>query len=93
MNYNLFQIGDSLYDEAGAKIVEKLLDKAKARDVKIHLPVDFVTADKFDENANTNTATVDQGVPDGWMGLDCGPETQKLFIEPVARAKVIVWNG
>lgn len=87
------KIGDSLYDEAGAKIVEKLLDKAKARNVQIHLPVDFVTADKFDENANTNTATVEQGVPDGWMGLDCGPETQKLFIEPVARAKVIVWNG
>lgn len=87
------KIGDSLYDEAGAKIVEKLLDKAKARNVKIHLPVDFVTADKFDENANTNSATVEQGIPDGWMGLDCGPETQKLFVEPIARAKVIVWNG
>lgn len=82
-----------MYDEAGAKIVEKLLDKAKARNVKIHLPVDFVTADKFDENANTGFATVAQGVPDGWMGLDCGPESQKLFAEPIARAKVIVWNG
>lgn len=61
--------------------------------MKIHLPVDFITADKFDENANTNSATVDQGVPDGWMGLDCGPESRKLFNEPIARAKVIVWNG
>ncbi|KAL4108167.1 hypothetical protein QTP88_018409 [Uroleucon formosanum] len=87
------KIGDSLYDEAGAKIVGKLLEKAAARDVKIHLPVDFVTADKFDENANTSSATVEEGVPDGWMGLDCGPESRKLFSEPIARAKVIVWNG
>nr|QBH73951.1 phosphoglycerate kinase [Essigella californica] len=87
------KIGDSLYDEAGAKIVEKLLDKAKARNVKIHLPVDFLAADKFDENANTQSATVEEGIPDGWMGLDCGLETQKLFVEPIARAKVIVWNG
>lgn len=89
----IFQIGDSLYDEAGAQIVEKLLDKAKARDVKIHLPIDFIAADKFDENAKISLATVDEGIPDGWMGLDCGPETQKLFVEPIARAKVIVWNG
>ncbi|XP_025193867.1 phosphoglycerate kinase [Melanaphis sacchari] len=87
------KIGDSLYDEAGAKIVGKLLDKANARNVKIHLPVDFVTADKFDENANTSSATVEEGVPEGWMGLDCGPESRKLFSEPIARAKVIVWNG
>lgn len=47
----LFQIGSSLYDPEGAKIVQKLLEKAKANNVQIHLPVDFVTGDKFDENA------------------------------------------
>lgn len=82
-----------MYDEAGAKIVGKLLEKAKDRNVKIHLPFDFITADKFDENANTDYATVEQGIPDGWMGLDCGLESQKSFVEPIARAKVIVWNG
>jgi phosphoglycerate kinase len=87
------KIGDSLYDEAGAKIVGKLLDKAKSRNVKIHLPVDFITADKFDENATTGLSTVEEGIPDKWMGLDCGPKSQTLFIEPIARAKVIVWNG
>ena len=46
-----FQIGNSLYDAEGAKIVAKLLDKAAKNNVKVHLPVDFVTADKFDENA------------------------------------------
>lgn len=57
------------------------------------MPVDFLAADKFDENANTCCATVEEGIPDNWMGLDCGLETQKLFIDPIARAKVIVWNG
>ena len=48
----LWQIGKSLFDEEGAQIVRRLVDKAKAKDVLIHFPVDFVTADKFDENAN-----------------------------------------
>lgn len=48
---SLFQIGNSLYDAEGAKIVTKLLEKAAKNNVKVHLPVDFITADKFDENA------------------------------------------
>lgn len=50
----IFQIGNSLYDADGAKIVVKLLEKAAKNNVKVHLPVDFVTADKFDENAQVN---------------------------------------
>ncbi|VVC33720.1 Phosphoglycerate kinase, conserved site,Phosphoglycerate kinase, N-terminal,Phosphoglycerate [Cinara cedri] len=90
---NDMNIGDSIYDKAGAEIVDKLLDKAKRRGVKIHLPVDFIVANKFDENADIYCATVEEGIRDGWMGLDCGPKTQQLFLEPVARAQVIVWNG
>ncbi|CAH0549336.1 unnamed protein product [Brassicogethes aeneus] len=86
-------IGSSLYDAEGAKIVNKLLEKAKAKNVQIHLPVDFVTADKFDENAQSSCATVESGVPEGWMGLDIGQKTVELFREPIKRAKVIVWNG
>lgn len=48
------QIGKSLYDEEGAQIVRRLMDKAKAKGVQIHFPVDFITADKFDENANVS---------------------------------------
>lgn len=48
------KIGNSLYDAEGAKIVKKLVDKAKANNVQVHLPVDFVTADKFDENASVS---------------------------------------
>ena len=86
-------IGTSLYDAEGAKIVQKLLDKAKANNVKIHLPVDFITANKFAEDAEVGTADAAGGIPDGSMGLDIGPKTLDLFKEPIARAKVIVWNG
>jgi len=90
---NNMNIGSSLYDEEGAKIINKILEKAEKNKVKIHLPVDVVTADKFAEDAQVGNATVAEGIPDGWMGLDIGPETVKLYLEPVKRAKVIVWNG
>jgi len=90
---NNMPIGTSLYDEEGAKIVNKLVEKAKANNVQLHFPVDFVTADKFAEDAATGEATVESGIPDGWMGLDCGPKSRELFAEVIARAKVVVWNG
>jgi len=86
-------IGNSLFDEEGAKIVASLMEKAKAKNVKLHLPVDFITGDKFSEDAKVGAATVDEGIPEGWMGLDCGPKSNELFAEVVARAKLIVWNG
>jgi len=86
-------IGTSLYDEEGAKIVPKLMEKAKAKNVQLHFPVDFVTADKFAEDAAVGAATVEEGIPDGWMGLDCGPKSRQLFAEVIARAKLVVWNG
>uniref|UniRef100_A0A3B3S6W2 Phosphoglycerate kinase n=1 Tax=Paramormyrops kingsleyae TaxID=1676925 RepID=A0A3B3S6W2_9TELE len=87
------EIGTSLFDEEGSKIVNDLMAKAKKNGVKIALPVDFVTANDFKENATTGTATVEDGIPAGWMGLDCGPESSKLYAEAVGRAKQIVWNG
>ncbi|NP_001133266.1 Phosphoglycerate kinase [Salmo salar] len=90
---NNMEIGTSLYDEEGAKIVKELMAKAEKNKVKINLPVDFIIAEKFDEHAQTGNATVAAGIPAGWMGLDCGPESSKLFAEAVGRAKQIVWNG
>merc|ERR1719209_780498 len=87
------KIGTSLYDEDGAKIIPKLIEKAKAKNVKLHFPVDFVTGDKFGADAAVGAATVEEGIPDGWMGLDCGPKSRGLFAEVIARAKVVVWNG
>lgn len=62
-----FQIGDSLFDEDGAKIVNRLIEKSKQNNVEIVLPVDFVTGDKFAENATVGQATVEEGIPAGCM--------------------------
>ncbi|XP_003505695.1 phosphoglycerate kinase 2 [Cricetulus griseus] len=87
------QIGDSLFDEEGAKIVKEIMAKAEKNGVKITFPVDFVTADKFEENAKVGEATLESGIPAGWMGLDCGPESIKNNAQIVAQAKLIIWNG
>jgi phosphoglycerate kinase len=86
-------IGSSLFDPEGAKIVQDLVDEAKARGVKLIFPVDYVCADKFDPNANTQPATDATGIPDGWQGLDAGPESIALYREAILRAKTIIWNG
>ena len=86
-------IGNSLYDAEGAKIVAELMDKASARRVKIHLPVDFVTADQFSPDANTGAADDTVGIPDGLEDLDCGPKSRQLFVDAILRAKTIIWNG
>ncbi|KAK3956617.1 phosphoglycerate kinase [Pseudoneurospora amorphoporcata] len=90
--YNI-PIGNSLFDEAGAKTVPDLVKKAEKNNVKIVLPVDYITADKFDKDANTGKATDKDGVPDGWMGLDCGEESVKLYTEAINEAQTILWNG
>ena len=90
---NGMEISESLYDPEGAKIVAELMEKAKAKGVKIHLPVDFIAAEKFDPEANTQIAEDSAGIPVGWMGLDIGPKTRELFAEVIGRAKTIVWNG
>ncbi|ODV83474.1 hypothetical protein CANARDRAFT_29923 [[Candida] arabinofermentans NRRL YB-2248] len=90
---NNMKIGESLFDAEGAKIVPSLVEKAKKNGVKIVLPVDFVTADKFSPDANTGYATLEEGIPDEWQGLDGGEKSAKLFAETIAQAKTIVWNG
>lgn len=90
---NNMPIGNSLFDEEGAKIVADLMAKAKERGVQIHLPSDFICADKFAPDAETRSADSSTGVPEGWMGLDCGPKSTELFAQAIARANTIVWNG
>jgi len=90
---NGMPIGNSLYDPAGAEIVPELVAKAKEKGVRIHLPVDFITGDKFAPDSNLSSATVESGIPDGWEGFDCGPKTRELFAKVISSAKTIVWNG
>lgn len=86
-------IGNSLFDEEGSKIVNDLIKKAEEKNVKLHLPVDFVNGDKFSADAEVGQSTVAEGVPDGWMGLDIGEKSVEAFVEAIGRAKIIVWNG
>ncbi|KAK6531349.1 phosphoglycerate kinase, variant 2 [Arthrobotrys megalospora] len=87
------KIGKSLFDEAGSLKVKELMAKAEEHNVEVVLPVDFVTADKFDKDAETGYATDADGIPDEWMGLDCGPESVKLFKKAIDESKTILWNG
>jgi phosphoglycerate kinase len=87
------EIGKSMFDPEGAKIVGELMEKAKAKGVKIHLPIDFVCGDKFDADAKTQIVDDKTGIPAGWMGLDVGAKSQKLFADVILRAKTIIWNG
>lgn len=90
--YNM-PIGKSLYDEDGSKLVADCMEKAKKNNVEIILPVDFTIADKFGDDANTKIVTKEEGIPDGWEGLDCGEASRKLFADAVLSSKTIVWNG
>jgi len=86
-------IGDSKYDAEGAKLVPELMAKARARNIKVTFPVDFVCGDQFKPNAAMRTVDDQQGVPAGWMGLDVGPRSREAFARVIARCSTIVWNG
>jgi len=91
---NDMKIGKSLFDEEGAKIVRDIMAKAAAANVKIHLPTDFVPGSKFAEDAEVgNVVSVVEGIPEGWMGLDIGPQSSEKFAEVINGAKTIIWNG
>ncbi|ANQ07371.1 Phosphoglycerate kinase, partial [Plasmodium coatneyi] len=90
---NNMKIGDSLFDEAGSKIVNEIMEKAKAKNVQIYLPVDFKVADKFDNNANTKIVTEKEGIEDHWMGLDAGPKSIENYKDVILSSKTIIWNG
>lgn len=86
-------IGNSLFDAEGAKIVGDLVAKAKAGNVELIFPVDYVCADGFSPDANTQAADDASGIPDGWEGLDAGPKSIALYREAILSAKTIIWNG
>ncbi|MCY3001781.1 MAG: phosphoglycerate kinase [Planctomycetota bacterium] len=85
-----FGIGKSLCEDERMDIVKAALAKAKKRKVELLLPVDHVVADRFAADANVQVVDT---IPDGWMALDIGPKSRKLFAERIAAARTIVWNG
>ena len=86
------QIGNSLCEADKLDLAKEILDKAKAKGVKVYLPTDAVNADKFDANANTNISKTNE-TPDGWMGLDIADETIKTYTDVIANSKTVIWNG
>jgi len=90
-------IGKSLYKPEWEPIAQAALDKAKERGVKLLIPVDSMITDAFDFDAkklgNTRYTTPGESIPDGWEGVDIGPESVKLFAEEIAKAKTVIWNG
>ena len=86
------QIGASLCEADKLDMAKEILDLAKAKGVKVFLPIDAVNADKFDANANTNVSDVDK-TPEGWMGLDIADKSIAKFEEVITSSKTVIWNG
>merc|ERR1712084_151070 len=86
-------IGSSLYDDDGAKVVPDIMAKAKEKGVEIILPVDFTASSKFGEDGEIKEVTKAEGIPDGFLGLDCGPKSIELNKAAVDASKTIIWNG
>ncbi|MBR6735628.1 MAG: phosphoglycerate kinase, partial [Oscillospiraceae bacterium] len=85
-------IGTSICEDEKLDIARELVAKAELNGVRLMLPVDNVVADKFANDANTQTVNFD-AIPDGWMGMDIGPKTREVFAEVVMSAKTVIWNG
>ena len=86
------EIGKSLLEEDKIELAKKILDDAKAKKIRLLLPVDCVISDKFDNAAATKIVKVDT-IPSDWIGMDIGPETIKKYTDEIVNAKTVVWNG
>jgi phosphoglycerate kinase len=85
-------VGKSLVEEDKLELAKSLEAKAKERGVDLLLPTDVVVADDFKADANAQTVSVD-AIPDGWMGLDIGPDSVKVFQDALKQCKSVIWNG
>ena len=97
MAYTFFKalggnIGKSLVEADKLDLAKELIQKAKAKGVDLHLPIDSIIADTFDANANTDVSN-NNAINDGWMGLDIGPQASQVFSKVIEESKTILWNG
>ncbi|WP_026473809.1 phosphoglycerate kinase [Alkaliflexus imshenetskii] len=86
------KIGNSLCEADKLDLALEILEKAKAKGVKVYIPTDAVNADKFDAEANTSVSKTNE-TPDGWMGLDIADDTIATFTEVIKNSKTVLWNG
>ena len=97
MSYTFFkalggQVGKSLVEEDKLDLAKQLIQKAKAKGVELHLPIDSIIADKFDAAANIDISN-NNVIKEGWMGLDIGPQACVVFAKVIEDSKTILWNG
>ena len=86
------QIGNSLIEEDKQTLALEIMERARAQNVKIYLPVDAVIADEFNNDAERKDADIFD-IPQGWMGLDAGPKSRELFNDVIMNSRTILWNG
>uniref|UniRef100_A0A7S2H5U3 Phosphoglycerate kinase n=1 Tax=Helicotheca tamesis TaxID=374047 RepID=A0A7S2H5U3_9STRA len=87
------EIGKSLFDKKGAELAPGLLKKAEEKGCKIVLPCDWKCGQDFCNDQETKTVTQEEGIPDGWEGMDCGPKSMSLFKDVVLQSSTVIWNG
>ena len=85
-------IGDSICEDDKMELALEILEKAKAKNVQVHIPVDVLAANAFSNDADTKVVDVTK-IPEGWQGLDAGPKSKANFHEVVMQSKTILWNG
>ena len=85
-------IGKSLLEEDKIELAKSFIEQAKAKGVKLHMPVDAVVANEFSKDADTKVVDID-AIPSDWMGLDIGPKTAANYAEVIKESKLIIWNG
>jgi phosphoglycerate kinase len=97
MAYTFFKamggnIGNSLVETDRLELAKTLIEKAKEKQVNLLLPLDSIAADAFAADAKTQVV-MNYGIPDGWMGLDIGPQAQEVFSNAIRSSRTILWNG
>nr|AOE10470.1 phosphoglycerate kinase [uncultured bacterium] len=86
------KVGDSICEDDKMELALQILERAKEKNVQVHIPVDVLAADDFSNQANTQVVDV-RAIPDNWQGLDCGPKSKAIFHDVVQQCKTILWNG
>eukprot|EP00985_Skeletonema_marinoi_P007447 scaffold3278_cov137-Skeletonema_marinoi.AAC.4 len=87
------EIGKSLFDKKGAELAPGLLKKAEEKGCKIVLPCDWLCGQDFCNDQETKMVSQEEGIPDGWEGMDCGPKSMARFRETVLASATVIWNG
>jgi len=87
------EIGKSLFDKKGAELAPGLMKKAEEKGCKIVLPCDWLCGQDFCNDQETKMVSQEEGIPDGWEGMDCGPKSMARFRETVLASATVIWNG